>query len=300
MWMFVPRQSCRSVPDTAVSSEPSLLLAPEFGLWVLLSGKPMRLQSSQVEWKRMPWIRVLSGTIWNPSMAAQSAALWISSLRDSLARGQALLASGSALTTNGGSGRRSGGSRSTPARAGSSSRTSPACSPLTAAPRSRGSSGIWRRAGGLRSGIAFPREPSVPRTSEIVSSCSLPTPSASQYGSSQNGINGVGGAKERPSAGRLSLVSAARAGLLPTLHESAAQLEIESSPSDASTGMEAGRLSPSFVEWMMGVPTGWTRIPMPISSTSSVTASSPKRRASLSASCGRDLSAQLSLIPDKP
>ncbi len=56
----------------------------------------------------------------------------------------------------------------------------------------------------------------MPRTSAIVSSCSLPTPSASQYGSSQNGINGVGGEHERPSAGRPSLITAARLGLLPT------------------------------------------------------------------------------------
>lgn len=44
----------------------------------------------------------------------------------------------------------------------------------------------------------------------------LPTPSASIYGSSQNGINGVGGEFERPSAGRPSLETMARKALWPT------------------------------------------------------------------------------------
>lgn len=51
----------------------------------------------------------------------------------------------------------------------------------------------------------------MPRTSAIASSCSLPTPTASQYGSSQNGIN-----SDRPSGGTLSLGARARLGQLPT------------------------------------------------------------------------------------
>ena len=43
----------------------------------------------------------------------------------------------------------------------------------------------------------------------------LPTPAGTEYGSSQNGINGKGGAFERPSAGTPSLGTAARKGLLP-------------------------------------------------------------------------------------
>ena len=42
-----------------------------------------------------------------------------------------------------------------------------------------------------------------------------PTPSATDYGSSQNGINGVGGANERPSAGTPSLTTMARRGEFP-------------------------------------------------------------------------------------
>jgi hypothetical protein len=43
-----------------------------------------------------------------------------------------------------------------------------------------------------------------------------PTPSASSYGSSQNGINGKGGEFERPSAGTPSLETMARKGMFPT------------------------------------------------------------------------------------
>jgi hypothetical protein len=43
----------------------------------------------------------------------------------------------------------------------------------------------------------------------------LPTPAATEYGSSQNGINGKGGRFERPSAGTPSLSTMARKGLWP-------------------------------------------------------------------------------------
>jgi len=72
-------------------------------------------------------------------------------------------------------------------------------------------SGTWPRAGGLHAGTVFRQEPAVPRTSAIVSSCSLPTPTASPYGSSQNGVN-----KSRPSGGRLSLAALAERELIAT------------------------------------------------------------------------------------
>ena len=66
----------------------------------------------------------------------------------------------------------------------------------------------------------------------------FPTPSATEYGSSQNGINGKGGAFERPSAGTPSLSTAARKGALP--------------------GGAKGVLNPFFVEALMGWPLGWS------------------------------------------
>lgn len=218
MYLFVPELYFRSARDTADSSAPPLSLSQEFGLFVLSSGKPIRLPSSLVEWSKATWMHVLSSTIWNPSEANRIAAEWISSLPVFHVKAQASLASAVALTMSDGSGRKSGGSRAKSKRRGSSPKTSPVSSVLTVAEHSRKSSGTWARSGGLHAGIVFPLQPSVPRTSAIVSSCSLPTPTASEYGSSQNGINGKGGTNERPSAGTASLSTMARTGmpLLPT------------------------------------------------------------------------------------
>lgn len=68
----------------------------------------------------------------------------------------------------------------------------------------------------MRSGTAYPQPPSAPLTRVTASTSLLPTPTASEYGSSQNGINGLGGENERPSANRPSLSTMARRELLPT------------------------------------------------------------------------------------
>lgn len=80
---------------------------------------------------------------------------------------------------------------------------------------------------------------------------------------------------------------------------------ISSGPSPTSgapTGIGGGRLNPAFVEWMMGLPTGWvsTSKPTPTNSTSSATASSGKRRAQRSSSSGTDSTAQISLFSTEP
>src|SRR5688572_25388313 len=151
MLLFVPGlEPCSSsAQGTEVSgSEPSLL-CPVFELWVLLSGKCIRLLSSQIEWSKVTYIRPLSTTLWNPSLAKRTEASWISSARASLAREQASPASGEEHPTSDGSGRKSGASRSRRKRGGSSSRTSPASSALTVELRSRASSGTWHRDGGM-------------------------------------------------------------------------------------------------------------------------------------------------------
>ncbi|APU88996.1 conserved hypothetical protein [Virus Rctr197k] len=97
------------------------------------------------------------------------------------------------------------------------------------------SSVIWPRAGTMLSGTVYQLLPSAPIMSGTGSSWSRglhPTPSASPYGSGQNGINGKGGEFERPSAGTPSLWSMARS-------------------------MD-GVLDPLWLEWTMGLPPGWT------------------------------------------
>jgi hypothetical protein len=250
LWLFVPEPLSPSAPDTAASSAPSLALAPEFVLWVLLSGKPTPLPSSQIEWSKATWLHVLSGTIWDPLTANRSAIAWISSLPVSPARVLASPVDDSAPMTNDGSGRSSGEPRSTSEPAGCSSRTSQVCCPLTTVEHSRRSSGIWHRAGGLRNGTAYPRQPSVPRTSEIVSSCSLPTPTASSYGSSQNGSN-----SDRPSAGTLSLAARVARGIpvLPTPRAS------DATKGSRSTPERPGKQGPTLREAL-----GRSRLPTPV------------------------------------
>lgn len=124
----------------------------------------------------------------------------------------------------------------------------------------------WPRSGMMRSGIAYPQRPSAPRTFAIA--CSswrgelLPTKTATPYGTSNNGTNAG-----RPSTGKGSLETMAARGLLATPTRKANQL----SPSmmkwpgcRAIAGLiqpgQPGRLSPLFVEWMMGFPLQWTRL----------------------------------------
>lgn len=131
---------------------------------------------------------------------------------------------------SGASSRASSGSAS---RGSSSSRTSPP----SASGGSPLSSATFTRSGTMRSGMVYTLPPSAPTTSGTGSSWSRglhPTPSATRYGSGQNGINGQGGAFERPSAKTPSLWTMAQ-----------------------SMG---GQLDPLWLEWAMGFPPRWTEL----------------------------------------
>ena len=83
-----------------------------------------------------------------------------------------------------------------------------------------------------------------------------PTPTAEPYGSSQNGINGIGGANERPSANTPSLERMSRS-FLPHLATSTPGNDC--SPSDSTSRRPStAKLNPLFVEWLMGLPVAWT------------------------------------------
>jgi hypothetical protein len=117
-----------------------------------------------------------------------------------------------------------------------------------------------------------------------------PTPTATPYGSSQNGINGKGGEFERPSAATPSLERLSRSFPLDPTSSAPGQLFSPPDPTSrppstwktphgfANTdarGHTAGgggefhkqamkgaapksRLNPQFVEYLMGWPIGWT------------------------------------------
>lgn len=111
-----------------------------------------------------------------------------------------------------------------------------------------------------------------------------PTPAATPYGSSQNGINGVGGKNERPSAGTPSLETMAREWITPNTRDwkdtgatqgnrkspnlgTMAQWPDDGRPGQANRKPNGSRdvppgerqvLSPNWVEALMGFPTGYS------------------------------------------
>jgi len=151
--------------------------------------------------------------------------------------------------------------------------------------------------GSMRNGRLYERATSGPRTTEIGFG-SWPTPTASDYGSSQNGINGSGGENERPSAGTPSLRTMVRtgAGNWPTPTTTDAADAADAARTTTTTGimrpgtmmldavrshsspLPTGRptaprhltpgergspdalvVNPAFVEALMGLPVDWTR-----------------------------------------
>jgi len=156
-------------------------------------------------------------------------------------------------------------------------------------------SGTWPRSGMTRSGIAYRRAPLVPLTKGIGSGSLPPTPTASQYGSNRSVSDGAsrwptptavdgrrGTGTWRPHDTGLALpqaVAMAERGLWPKPCASDARgssgknrqgrqvqlvdavrfdtptLAKNSRPLSEQIG---GSLNPTWVEWLMGFPLGWT------------------------------------------
>lgn len=181
-WLHVPA-SCLSAPasegSTSACDSPA-----EPALWVTSSGTPSLRPCSWRGWRTRPWLRLLYGTISQPSTPARGAAEWIWSLPVFHASRSASRASDAGSPTNAGSGPPCFASLTTPQLPLFSSRTS-ADSPDT------GSAAFSRtlpRAGSLRNGIIFERPTSAHRTAASGSSC-WPTPTQ-PYGTNRGGAAG--------------------------------------------------------------------------------------------------------------
>ncbi len=119
--------------------------------------------------------------------------------------------------------------------------------------------GTWPRAGMTRSGIAYRLRPSVPLTS-VTESSWLPTPTRQSYGYNQQDSPGA--------AVRPSLQTMAARGMWPTPNvpgrtlKGAQDRRRDGGPSLAqvqlNSGATSGSLNPTWVEWLMGFPAGWT------------------------------------------
>lgn len=300
-WLYVP-----GLEGSNLASE---WLFQGLALSVTWKGKRMQRQFWFREWEKGTWMRHLSGVMHTPSTRHRGVARWILSLLGTRASRSQQQAPERALMTSGGSGRAYGKSFAKWAPAACLWKTSQ----LTFLGRSDEYSETWPRAGGLRNGTAFQRQPVAPRISAIVSSCSLPTPTAQRYGSQQGGA--------LPGPQRYSLDTMATRGVLPTptasdskrgpltpktidhrlkpkngwvLAEYVLMLPTPTA-TDSNRGTGSGpktkqrretstnglnltetmlahtgtshRLNPRFVEWMMGLPVGWTECGCTVSET---------------------------------
>jgi len=218
-WLYVPSRGSHFVPGLEDSSlGSSSPWESDTELSVTSSGTPTQRASSWRGWQTRPWIRLLSGTISNPSTADGSARQWILSLRGSRVSQQAQQESVRATETNAGSGLSLQTFFATRDRelffwktcVDSSNADSPRFSDR------------WPISGSMWSGECSKRPRLERRTSDP--GCSfLPTPAASPYGSNRGG-----------GAGRIGKIRLSLRGIF------------------------GGPENPEYIEWMMGLPTGWT------------------------------------------
>lgn len=143
----------------------------------------------------------------------------------------------------------------------------------------------WPRSGSMRRGIICPLPPSAPRTAAIApSSPLLPTPMARTKGGTEvSSESREGGPMLRealllllPSPamndGQRYRIRTASEGFNKPLEQRLVELgstgDSSSPRSDGGKGLsDELRLNPSFVEWMMGAPDGWSDPDCPLSAT---------------------------------
>ncbi len=84
MWLHIPGLSFPSARAQECLRKESRRRLPRkvVGLWVTLSGKPVRRQLWWIGWRTRAWMTRLYGTISRRSLAASTAIRWISSLAD--------------------------------------------------------------------------------------------------------------------------------------------------------------------------------------------------------------------------
>ena len=260
-----PSTSSVFVPDTVASSEDLTLLESTIGSSLMWRSKPSPLQTWSRRWSRVNWIPHLFGRILKPSQHTSFETALTSSLEDIRANRLARLEREAGSKTPVISGHTSDGTYNQLNLFNASSRTSKDTSRLD----STASSATWKKMVTTQRGDYSQRLKSVRHTSGSESSY-LPTPTAAPYGTSQNGQRPDGSTFKQ--AGKPSLESMARHNLWPTPRASEYK-DCGPVGSKSHTHMDkrsylcakakdpdqpSGLLNPTWVEWLMGVPTGWT------------------------------------------
>jgi hypothetical protein len=216
MWVYLPKECVSSVcsQDAEVSISDSPSPFQRVSAFVTSSRMRMPARYWQLAWKKKPYLQRLSGVTLPLSTVNRGVAQWIASWADFPASTSVSLEKWLGSTESQvASGESSHGLLARYDLGSSMWRMSQ----LSLLPGLDEFSETWPASGTMRNGACRALPASEPRTSEEDSSSSLmkeklwPTPTATPYGSSQNGINGKGGEKERPSAGTPSLENQARA-----------------------------------------------------------------------------------------
>ena len=256
-----PSTSSVFVPDTVASSADLTLLESTIGSSLMWRSKPSPLQTWSRRWSRVNWIPHLFGRTLKPSQHISFETALTSSLEDIRANRLVRLEREAGSKTPVISGHTSDGTYNQLNLFNASSRTSKDTSRLD----STASSATWKKMVTTQRGDYSQRLKSVRHTSGSESSY-LPTPSATSYGNNQ------GGAAGRTGKVRHSLESMARHNLWPTPRASEYK-DCGPVGSKSHTHMDkrsylcakakdpdqpSGLLNPTWVEWLMGVPTGWT------------------------------------------
>ncbi len=168
-WLYVPGLECSTKACAPAGSASAWSTDP----FVTSSGTPMRRPCSWPGWKRRPWIKLLSGTIWPTSTLERGAARWIALWRGSRAKAIALPESACSTPTRATAGRWQGACFATWEPNGSFWKTSQGSlfQGADAARLPQGYSESWPKTGGMRSGCVYRRPAWAPATGESGSSC---------------------------------------------------------------------------------------------------------------------------------
>ena len=277
-WLYTPLASApESEGSTSESASPSLRCE----LFATSSGKCSLRPPSWRGWKNRAYIELLSGTTLPPSTVNRGVERWISSLPDSHASPYRSPVNAKDTKTSDGSSMILPASLTRYDQPTSSWRTSGDLFPED----STGFSGRWPPSGTMQSGVAYKLDKLEPTTNESDGSA-WPTPSASVVNDGESPetwfarrerlkakkINGNGAGTPLTIASVAWPTPAARdwRGANGPEHMTRERPHMDQLPNyvchashQAQTTSDDGnesptRLNPLFVEWLMGMPIGWT------------------------------------------
>lgn len=257
------------LPDTVVLKSESTPHSVEYIPWLTLSGKATQRPLSWHGWKSRPWIKLLFGMTLAPLTADRGVESWILSLRASRANRSVSLETSEAQTMSAGYGKTLSESFARFSPDGSLVKTSLDLFLMDSAPYSE----ALPASGMMLAGELFEQTKWEPVTAENASSFSpsegtaWTTPTSSQNGG-RTQVFAQGGIPLQlqsmtwptPDASahkyRLKGDSQQSKSLEPLARSSHQDLQISTCGPDCSPNHR--RLNPAFVEWLMGLPSGWT------------------------------------------